>query len=131
MTVRCPGCNAEIPDVSRFCLRCGKEIPAPMQVIVQQAPDPDPNGYAMLFFGLAFMMFFSSLAPMFLGLWLGVGTMAAIGLVLVAVGYSILKSNKKEIEEQQEKMAAKIKCRYCGSLNDQIAKKCDACGASL
>jgi hypothetical protein len=57
--------------------------------------------------------------------------MAAIGLVLVTVGYSMLRSNKKEIEEQQEKMAAKIKCRYCGSLNDQIARKCDACGASL
>lgn len=129
--MKCLNCGAEIPEVSRFCLSCGKEIPAPKQVSVQQKVDPDPEGYSMLLFGLAFMMFFFALAPILLGLWIGAALMMAVGLVLVTIGYSMLKSNKKEIEKKQEEAAIKIKCRYCGMLNDQEANRCDSCGATL
>ncbi len=138
--MKCQNCGADIPDVSRFCLSCGKEIPPPMVVPVQgqqspepQAPepDPDPNGYSMLLFGLSFMMFFFALAPLFLGLWIGAAMMMGVGLVLVAVGYNMLRSNRREIAKKQELASAKIKCRYCGTLNDQQAQRCDACGAGL
>lgn len=129
--LKCPNCAAEIPDVSRFCLSCGKEVPAPKQVPTPQPIDPDPNGYAMLMFGLSFMMFFFALVPIFLGLWIGAFLMAAIGLLLVASGIYMLRSNKRQIQKMREETSAKIKCRYCGMLNDQAARKCESCGAAL
>ena len=94
-------------------------------------PDPDPNGYSMLLFGLAFMVIFFSIAPLFLGLWLGAAMMMAVGVILVALGYAMLQSSKKAIARRLEESEAKIKCRYCGTLNDQQAERCDACGAAL
>ncbi len=134
--MKCRSCGAEIPDVSRFCLSCGSAVPPPMTVpeqmqIEETSSDPDPQGYSMLLFGLAFMMFFFSLAPLFLGLWIGAAMMMIVGVVLVAVGYHMLRSNKAELERKHEEAEAKIKCRYCGSLNDQRALKCDSCGAAL
>ena len=120
-----------MPDVSRYCLSCGKEIPPPKMAAAPQQQDPDPTGYAMMCFGLAFMMFFFALVPMFLGLWLGVIIMTAVGVLLVLVGYSIIRSGKKQVERIQEKAAIKLKCHYCGSLNEQSAIRCEACGATL
>jgi len=129
--MKCPNCGADIPEISRFCLSCGKEIPAPKQVPPQQQSDPDPNGYAMLLFGLSFMMFFFSLAPIFMGLWLGALLMSGIGCLLVATGIYLLRSNKEQIEKMREEAAVKVKCRYCGGLNEQSALRCGSCGAAL
>jgi len=41
-----------------------------------------------------------------------------------ATGQTILK--EKEIH-----VVVKIPCRYCGTLNDQFAAKCESCGASI
>lgn len=86
---------------------------------------------AMLLFGLSFMMFFFSLAPMFLGLWIGVAALVAAGIAMVTAGYFILRSGRKEIERRREQVSAKTKCSYCGVLNDQTASKCAGCGAAL
>ena len=129
--LKCPDCFAEIPDVSRFCLSCGKPIPPPRGVVVEPQTDPDPQGLAMLLFGLSFMMFFFSLAPMFLGLWIGVAALVAAGLAMVTAGYFIIRSGRKEIERRREMVSAKTKCSYCGVLNDQTASKCEGCGAAL
>jgi len=128
--LKCPNCGADIPDISRFCLSCGKEVPPPKQIPAPE-DDSDSLGIAMLLIALSFMMFFFMLVPIFLGLWIGAGLMAGIGCVLVFAGVYVFRSNKKHFEEVQERRNAKVKCRYCGSLNDQTASKCDSCGATL
>jgi hypothetical protein len=85
----------------------------------------------MLLFGLAFMMFFFALAPMFLGLWIGACLMMAVGLVLILVGYMMLRANKLEIDEVRKEAIVKVKCRYCGMLNDTDDDRCASCGATL
>lgn len=77
------------------------------------------------------MVFFLALVPIFLGLWIGVVVMAGIGLVLVIVGFLIYRSSKKQAEKVREEALVKIKCRYCGMLNDKEASRCDSCGATL
>jgi len=93
--------------------------------------DPDPNGFAMLFFGLAFMIFFFSIVPIVLGLWIGAIVMAVVGLALVGIGLHMIRTNKRAIETAKQEAMAKIKCRYCGSLNDQKMERCSSCGADL
>ncbi|MCU0859975.1 MAG: zinc ribbon domain-containing protein [Thermoplasmata archaeon] len=129
--MKCPKCSAEIPDVSRFCLSCGNPVPPPATVAVQEPADPDPNGFAMLFFGLSFMMFFFSLVPMFLGLWVGMLIMVGVGMALVGIGVHMIRSNKRAIETAKQEAAIRVKCRYCGSLNDPKAERCASCGATL
>jgi hypothetical protein len=129
--MKCANCGAEIPDVSRFCLSCGKELPPPKRTTAPPSANPDPNGYSMLLFGLAFMMFFFALAPMFLGLWIGAGLMMVVGLVLVLIGYMMLRANRIEIEEERKEAMIKVKCRYCGMLNDKDEERCASCGATL
>jgi len=36
---------------------------------------------------------------------------------------------KEKVVERQ--VVVRVKCRYCGALNDQTAQKCSACGASI
>ena len=129
--MKCENCGAEVPEVSRFCLSCGKEIPPPKKVESPQQQDPDPNGYAMICFALSFMMFFFALVPIVLGLWIGAVIMAAAGIVLVLVGFLIFRTGKKHIEKMEDEPVVKLKCRYCGSLNDEAALRCEACGATL
>jgi len=134
-TLKCQACGAEIPDVSRFCLSCGKEVPPPKSVPAEErkpaVPDPDPNGHAMICFALSFMMFFMTLVPIFLGLWAGAGILAGIGVFLVLVGCLILRSGRRQAEEIRESALVKVKCRYCGSLNAPDALRCCSCGATL
>jgi len=40
-----------------------------------------------------------------------------------------LAVEKEKVVERQ--VVVKVKCRYCGALNDQTAQKCSACGASI
>lgn len=129
--MKCPHCGAEIPDVSRFCLSCGKETPPPKQVTPQTESNPDPSGHAMLLFALSFMMFFFMLVPIFMGVLLGAVLMAGIGCVLILAGVFVLRSNRKHIEKIAEEKIIKVKCRYCGSLNDPDALRCISCGATL
>ncbi len=80
---------------------------------------------------------------------------ALMGVVMLVIGaililYSrVTKDNearrleaeaRAEEEERQRniqdianavKSSIKIRCRYCGSLNDESATKCDSCGATL
>jgi Sec-independent protein secretion pathway component TatC len=36
----CPSCHQELPDISRFCTRCGHPVDAP----VSARPSPSPSG---------------------------------------------------------------------------------------
>jgi hypothetical protein len=129
--LKCPDCGAEIPDVSRFCLSCGKSIPAPKEVPAQQNEDPDPNGFSMILVALSFMLFFFAIVPVIFRLWIGAGLMIGAGIVMVVVAVMMIRSNKKEIEKEHEEASIRVKCQYCGTLNTQTAERCDSCGATL
>jgi len=36
-----------------------------------------------------------------------------------------------EREKVIERQVVRIKCRYCGALNDDIRRTCESCGANL
>ncbi len=132
--LKCPSCQSDIPDESRFCLKCGKEVaPAPAPA---QAPPPEDDGsevFAMMCMAFAFMLFFFSLAPFFMGIWIAGLAMLCVGVVLMLAGYRMIRVSKREHIEMIEKKAVKIKvkCRYCDSLNDEDSEKCRSCGATL
>lgn len=142
--LRCPNCGADIPDDSRFCLGCGKEMPG--KSLPEQAPeDSEPSVSSMMLFALSFMIFFFAIVPIILGSWEGGCLMIAAGVVLVIIAFLNLNASRKHAEkiaEQRERAAermqraaelanVKIKCRYCGALNDRSALKCESCGATL
>jgi uncharacterized membrane protein len=84
-------------------------------------------------------------------------TMTTIGGVLILVGFIMIvlsffvhkhedyeevarletveEQRKEQIEEIaksiKDQMTVKVRCRYCGSLNDENANKCESCGAAL
>ncbi len=41
------------------------------------------------------------------------------------------KDEVAEAVKERMKGTIKVRCRYCGSLNDEEAVKCDSCGATL
>jgi hypothetical protein len=141
--MKCNNCGTELPEASRFCLRCGKET-------VWEAPSKEDDGsnfniFSIMLFALAFMLFFFSMIPMFLDSWEGAVLMDSVGVVVVIIAFINLWSTRRQAERaaerreqaaermlkaQQEAMA-KLKCRYCGALNDHSALKCETCGATL
>ena len=42
-----------------------------------------------------------------------------------------LKSEIAQAVKESMKGTIKVRCKYCGSLNDEKASKCDSCGATL
>jgi uncharacterized membrane protein len=84
-------------------------------------------------------------------------TMSTIGGVLIFVGFIMIllsffvhkhedeeevarletveEERKEQIEEIakviKDQMTVKVRCRYCGGLNDEKANKCESCGAAL
>jgi len=98
-----------------------------------------------MLFALSFMLFFFSLVPIIMALWVGAILMDAVGLALVIVAFLNLNASRKhqeKVAEEMEKAAehmqkaaeeslVKIKCRYCGAINDRSALKCESCGATL
>lgn len=137
MPVKCEGCGMDLPDDAKFCLSCGRSIAGDVPA-GPNYEDLDPNGFGMLLVGLSFMVFFFSIIPMIFGIWWGVAIMWGGGGLMIVARHFTIKSNKKDwekrqqrMEEKKEKAEAKIRCRYCGSLNEQKETKCGACGASL
>ena len=141
--MKCSNCGIEVPDTSRFCLGCGKDITG--KAPPQGEEDSSFNIYSMLLLSISFMMFFFSLIPLFIGEWVGAVLMDSVGVLMVVVALINIWSSRKHAEklaqqrqEAEERMQkareaalAKIKCRYCGGLNDHSALKCETCGATL
>jgi hypothetical protein len=125
--VKCRTCGAEIPDQSRFCLRCGKDQAAP----AQQPDDDSSEVFSLMCMGIAFMMFFFSLAPFFLGIWVAGLAMLLVGVGLMLIGYRMIRTSKRDRIEAAERSSVMVRCRYCGSLNHEHDERCDSCGASL
>ncbi len=71
-----------------------------------------------------------------------------VGIVLIVVSFvvkareenkevmeaqAVEEAHRRDVEEiaQAVKSTIKIRCRYCGTLNDETSVKCESCGASL
>ncbi|HIH01701.1 TPA: hypothetical protein HA259_06475 [Thermoplasmata archaeon] len=125
--MKCPSCSSEIPGESRFCLKCGKDL-------VATPPPPQDDGsemFALMAMGIAFMMFFFSLAPFFLGIWIAGIAMLGVGVVLMIAGYRMIRASKKDQVAMMQRHNVRVRCRYCGTLNGEHEEKCDSCGANL
>jgi len=141
--LNCLNCGAEIPDESRYCLSCGIEVPG--KTIPHRVPDTERNPFTMILFALSFAMFFFTLIPIIIGSWEGALLMIVAGTVLLIVAFLNINASRKHAEkvaeqlertaERMQKAAAestvKLKCRYCGALNDRSALRCGNCGATL
>jgi hypothetical protein len=132
--MKCPNCGADIPEVSRFCLSCGKDVPPPKEATVEKDDGSDFPVGAIMLYGLAFMMMFFAIMPMVMGFMEGAIAMMAVGAVMVLAGVYIQRMYKKPVVVKQEpkpEKVIKIKCRYCGKLHDPDDERCDSCGATL
>lgn len=125
--MKCPACSSDIPDASRFCLKCGKDL-APAAGLSE---DDGSEMFAMMALGIAFMMFFFSMAPFFMGLWIAGVAMIGTGIVLLLAGYHMIRSSRRDRVAVIQHKAVRIRCRYCGTLNEERAERCSSCGASL
>jgi hypothetical protein len=143
--LNCPYCTAEIPDQSKYCLSCGKEIIPDIEKEAKLEPTPDPSGFGMICFAFSVMLFFFAFMPAIFGFWPGVYAMVGGGVLLLIFRYFLLRGYKKEYEKKKaelekkreeimkrrEQLLTRVKCRYCGGLNEQRAERCDDCGAPL
>jgi len=141
--LKCFNCGAEIPEASRYCLSCGMEVPG--KAIPQRIPDPEKNMTYFVLFALAFAMFFFALIPVILGSWEGAALLVVAGIALAIIALLNVNASRRHAEkvaELQEKTAermqkaaaeanARLKCRYCGALNDRNAPRCVNCGGTL
>ena len=126
--MRCSACGSDIPDESRFCFKCGKDL-TPR---ANQLPDDDGSEvFALMSMGIAFMMFFFSLVPFFLGIWYAGLAMIGAGIVLMFAGYRMIRASRRDQVTVIQHRAVRVRCRYCGTLNEERAERCVSCGASL
>jgi uncharacterized membrane protein YvbJ len=125
--LKCPSCGSDIPDESRFCLKCGKDL-APA---AQLPKDDGSEMFAMMCMGIAFMMFFFSMAPFFMGIWIAGVAMLGVGVVLMFAGYKMIRASRRDHVAVVQRKFVRVRCRYCGSLNEEQDDRCESCGASL
>ena len=125
--MKCPSCRLDIPDESMFCLKCGKDVAAAAHL----PKDDGSELFAMMCMGIAFMMFFFSLAPFFMGIWIAGVAMLGVGVVLMFAGYHMIRASRRDHVAIVQRKNIRVRCRYCGTLNREHDDKCDSCGASL
>ena len=125
--MKCPSCSCSIPDESRFCLKCGKDL-AP---VANPSKDDGSELFAMMCMGIAFMMFFFSMAPFFMGIWIAGVAMLGVGVVLMFAGYRMIRASRRDQVAAVQRRNVRVRCRYCGTLNEEHDDKCDSCGAGL
>ncbi len=97
----------------------------------QLPKDDGPELFAMMCMGIAFMMFFFSLAPFLMGIWIAGLAMIAVGIVLMFAGYRMIRASRRDQVTIIQQSTVRIRCRYCGTLNEERAERCSSCGASL
>jgi len=93
-----------------------------------------PSITAMLLIGMAFMIMFFAIMPIAMGYIEGAIAMFVVGAIMVLAGVYVHRTDKKPVEPKkvEEKVVkVKIKCRYCGRLNEPDEEKCGSCGATL
>ncbi len=125
--MKCPACGSGIPEDSRFCLKCGKDLSPRAQL----PKDEGPELFALMCMGIAFMMFFFSLVPFLMGIWIAGLAMITVGIVLMFAGYRMIRASRRDEVTIIQQRTVRIRCRYCGTLNEERAERCSSCGASL
>jgi len=92
---------------------------------------------AMMYLIFAIMSLFFGcflLLPAFfvgLGLLIPAVGLIVIGIALLAARYYVLRRYAKRVEQLRKDAAVKVRCRYCGALSSESARRCEFCGATL
>lgn len=133
----CPACKVEIPDNSTFCLSCGRPLTADGLDMILPPDGSHTEERATIYLMLAIMGLFFGCFLLIPGYFVGLGLvipaacLIVVGVILLAARYYILRRYAKRVEKLRKDAAVRVRCRYCGALNPDAARKCDTCGATL
>ena len=146
---KCPFCSAENPDEAQFCVSCGKivaTVTVPVMPTSSSGIDVESQsfillGFSMFVFMFAFMMGIVG-AVAGSGFWIVAIILSALGILLLAIRFLIVRSFERKVEKLQAEFKAemekkrqmellKVKCRYCGGLNAPTEERCAFCSAPL
>lgn len=146
---KCPFCSAENADDAQFCSACGKIIATKTVPVIPSESDGIDSesksfillSFAIFLFMFAFMMgIVGAVAES--GFLIAAAILSALGILLLAVRYLVLRSYerkveriesefKAELEKKRQMEMVKVKCKYCGGLNSPSDERCGFCGAPL
>ena len=133
----CPACKAEIPDNSTFCLSCGRPLTAEGVDMIVPPDGSHTEERATMYLVLAIMGLFFGCFLLIPGVFVGIGLAIAascliiIGIAFLAARYHILRRYAKRVEALRKEASVRVRCRYCGALNPDAARRCESCGATL
>jgi Flp pilus assembly protein TadB len=146
---KCPFCSAENSDEAQFCSSCGKIIATktvPVMPTSSSGMDVESQSFILLSFAIFVFMFAFMIGIVGVvaepGFLIAALILSAIGVLLLAVRYLIVRSFERKVEKLQAEFKAelekkrqtaliKVKCHYCGGLNSQTDERCGFCGAPL
>jgi len=130
--LKCSFCGAEIPNESKFCLSCGRavDILAVEPIRPPDGSDTDTTAIVLLAFA-AMLLFFGIGMAITIFLWPVAVILFAVGSALLVARHFVLSSYAKRVEKHRQELAAKVKCVYCGTMNERSDEKCVSCGAGL
>jgi len=136
--LKCPGCKAEIPDSSVFCLLCGRPIKEEGLESIEPPSGSRTETKAtilLIFVFVAWFFGFFLLIPAFfiqsIAFFLVCFAVITAGAVMLIARFVVLRRYSRKVEEFREEASEKIKCQYCGSMNSLDAEKCVGCQAPL
>jgi len=116
---------------------CGKPLKAEGidDIVPPDGSNTDERAtiYLMLAIMSLFFGFFLLIPGYFVGLGLIVpaACLIAVGFVFLSARYYVLRRYTKRVERLRAEAAIRVRCRYCGALNHDSARRCDSCGATL
>jgi Flp pilus assembly protein TadB len=146
---KCPFCSAENSDEAQFCSSCSKIIATktvPVLPTSSSGMDVESQSFILLSFSIFVFMFAFMMgivgAVADPGFLIAALILSAIGVLLLAVRYLIVRSFERKVEKLQAEFKAelekrrqmeltKVKCHYCGGLNSPTDERCGFCGAPL
>lgn len=135
--MNCPACKSEISDNSTFCPSCGRPFKEEGLDMILPPEGSKTEERATIYLMLAIMALFFGcflLIPGYfvgLGLVIVAGCLIVAGIVFLAARYCILRRYAKGVEKFRKEAAVRVRCRYCGALNPDAARRCESCGATL
>jgi len=133
----CPSCKNDIPDSSTFCPSCGRPLKEEGIDMILPPDGSHTEERATIYLMLAIMGLFFGSFLLIPGIFVGPGLIIPalgvifIGFVFLCARYYILRRYAKKVEALRKDAAIRIRCRYCGALNPESARRCDSCGATL
>jgi Zn-dependent protease with chaperone function len=126
-----------LPDDSTFCSSCGRPLKAEGIDIILPPDGSSTDERATIYLMLAIMALFFGFFLLIPGYFVGLGfILPALGLIVVGFAflyarYHILRRYARRVEQFRKDAAIRVRCRYCGTLNPDSARRCESCGATL